>query len=75
MSMERPNVEYALGKSIMTEQVENGMLLSQSRGILIGRIGFWSAVLSAVFAVVSFALGVTIPPRSGSFAESATATD
>jgi hypothetical protein len=32
------------------------------------RLTFWSAVLTAVFAAVSFALAVTTPPRSGPFA-------
>lgn len=32
------------------------------------RLSFWSAVLTAVFAAVSFAMAVTTPPRSGPFA-------
>lgn len=36
--------------------------------MLVRRIGFWSAVLSAVFATVSFALGIATPPKTGPFA-------
>ena len=35
---------------------------------LVSRLGFWSAVLTALFAAVSLAIGVTTPPRSGPFA-------
>ncbi len=31
------------------------------------RLGFWSGVLTAVFAAAAFATGITTPPRSGPF--------
>ncbi len=31
------------------------------------RLGFWTALLTAVFGVISLAMGVTTPPRSGPF--------
>lgn len=38
------------------------------------RLGFWTAVLTAVVAAVSFAVGITTPPRSGPFCTSACVT-
>jgi hypothetical protein len=38
------------------------------------RLGFWSAVLTAVFAAVAFAAAITTPPRSGPFCTSACVT-
>lgn len=35
------------------------------------RLGFWSAILTAIFAASAFALGITTPPRSGPFCPSA----
>jgi hypothetical protein len=37
-------------------------------------LGFWSAVLMAVFAAAAFALGLTTPPRSGPFCASSCVT-
>ena len=37
-------------------------------------LGFWSAVLTAVLAAASFAVGVTTPPRSGPFCASSCVT-
>jgi hypothetical protein len=34
------------------------------------RLGFWSAILTAVFAAVAFAVGITTPARSGPFCSS-----
>jgi hypothetical protein len=38
------------------------------------RLGFWSAVLTAVFAAVSFAVAIVTPPRSGPFCASSCIT-
>jgi hypothetical protein len=37
-------------------------------------LGFWSAVLTALLAAASFAVGVTTPARSGPFCVSACVT-
>ena len=33
----------------------------------VGQVGFWSAILTVLFAASAFALGITTPPRSGPF--------
>src|SRR5713226_5808023 len=38
------------------------------------RLGFWSAVLTAVFAAAAFAVGIATPPRSGPFCASSCIT-
>jgi hypothetical protein len=38
------------------------------------RLGFWSSVLTAVFAVAAFAVAIATPPRSGPFCASACIT-
>ena len=38
------------------------------------RLGFWSAVLTAIFAASAFAVGITTPPRSGPFCVSSCIT-
>ena len=43
--------------------------VSAQRGT--SRLGFWSAILTAIFAASAFALGITTPPRSGPFCASA----
>ena len=57
----------------MSEQIEGSPRFGHGSAILADRVGFWSGVLSAVFAAISFALGVTTPPRTGPFAAPAIA--
>ncbi|RJQ56691.1 MAG: hypothetical protein C4521_00100 [Actinobacteria bacterium] len=42
--------------------------MSQHTGGPVARTGFWSAVLTALLAAISFGVAVTTPPRSGPFA-------
>ena len=49
-------------EDIMTSEFRS---VSAKQGVY--RLGFWSAVLTAVFAAVAFTSAITTPPRSGPF--------
>lgn len=44
-----------------------------TQSALVARIGFWSALMTALVGAVSFGMAITTPPRSGPFAPPGTA--
>lgn len=49
-------------------------LASGRTGLGVRELGFWSAILTSIFAIIAFAIGINTPPRSGPFCAAACVT-